>query len=233
LAKISRKELKTDRFALEVGHTFDYVEEHKRQILKYAGLAAAVLAALLAVFFYMRHRESVRQQDLAQAIRALHAPVGEAGNPDSFPTPDAKNKAAAAALNSVIAKYPSSDEAMIARFGLASQAVDVGNLAEAEKLFKQVADSGIERFAPLAQLSLGEICFATGRPAEGEKILRGLIERPSIFVSSEEATVALARQLASTKPTEARKLLEGVASKTSSPTVSRTVVGLIGELFNQ
>jgi hypothetical protein len=44
--------------------------------------------------------------------------------------------------------------------------------------------------------------------AEAEKLLRGLIDKPSDFVSKDEATIALARLIAQSRPEEAKKLLD-------------------------
>jgi len=41
-----------------------------------------------------------------------------------------------------------------------------------------------------------------------EKLLRGLIAKPTEFVSKEHATIALAELLGSSQPAEARKLLK-------------------------
>ena len=44
--------------------------------------------------------------------------------------------------------------------------------------------------------------------AEAEKLLRSLIDDPTILVSKEQATIALAKVVAKKNPAEARKLLE-------------------------
>jgi hypothetical protein len=39
LDRHTRKDLKTDKFAVEVGHTFDYISEHRSQVKRYALIA--------------------------------------------------------------------------------------------------------------------------------------------------------------------------------------------------
>ena len=76
------------------------------------------------------------------------------------------------------------------------------------------------------------------RPAEcrrhaqqGEELLRSLIDNPTVFVSREQATIVLARELARTKPDAARKLLDPL--RTSRSAVSQVALQLYGELFQK
>jgi hypothetical protein len=62
-------------------------------------------------------------------------------------------------------------------------------------------------------LSLAQIYFEEGRGDQGEKILRDLMAHPTIFVSSDQASIALARQMMSKNPAEARKLIQPLLSK--------------------
>src|ERR1051326_5426695 len=87
-------------------------------------------------------------------------------------------------------------------------AADEGKLSDAEKRFTSVADSAGKKYAALAKLSLGQVYFAEGKADAGEKLLRSLIAKPTVFVSKEQASIVLARMLAPTKPAEARKLLD-------------------------
>ncbi|MFB3828731.1 MAG: tetratricopeptide repeat protein [Bryobacteraceae bacterium] len=236
MARITRKDLKTDKFALEVEHTVDFFEEHRREVLRYGAIALAVVLAILALWSWRRHQQAARGEALAQAIQVQEAPISGAAPPPgsgmiTFPTQQAKDQAAQKEFGAVASKYSGSGEGLIAEYYLASIAADQGKIQDAEKRFKQVADSGEDRYASLAKLALARIYFATGRAAEGEKLLRGLIEKPTIFVSKEEAAIALARQLALTKPAEARKLLDPL--RTSRPAVSQVAIQLYSELAQQ
>ena len=75
---------------------------------------------------------------------------------------------------------------------------------------------------------MAQIYGVSGRVPEAEKILRSLMDHPTIFVSKEEATIALARLIGKTKPDEARKLLEPL--RTSRSAVSQMAVTVMGEL---
>ena len=70
---------------------------------------------------------------------------------------------------------------------------------------------------------------AEGKVAEGEKIFRDLIASPTILVSKEQATMALARAIMTTRPDEARKLVEPLRAHPRNQ-VSRNAVSLLGEI---
>src|SRR4029434_6942099 len=116
----------------------------------------------------------------------------------------------------------------VAHYYLGALAVDQGNLAEAEKHFKQASDSGDEKYASLAKLALGDLYYAQGRADQGEKVLRSLMQNPTMFVSKEQATLALPKHLMKTKPEEARKLVEPL--RTQRGEVSKVAIQLYSEM---
>ena len=230
MARITRKELKTDKFALEVGHTVDFFEEHQTEIVRYGAAALAIAAIVVLVVLYRNHQHTVRQEALAKAIDIQEAPVGQGrpGTPIAFPTQDAKDKEAIKAFKDLAAKYSGTDEGYIAEYYLGCIAADEGNLADAGKRFSLVADSAGKKYASLAKLSLGQLYFAEGKPGPGEQTLRYLMDNPTVFVSKDQATIALARMLAPTKPAESRKLLDPLRAKPGP--VSQTAIQAYAEL---
>jgi len=229
VARITRKELKTDKFALEVEHTVTFFEEHRKELVRYGALAAVVVVLILGFVFYQRNQHAAREEALAQAVRIQEAPVGQSINGGlSFATEDAKNQAALKAFTDLQAKYSGSIEGEIAQYYLGAIKADQGKLAEAEKLFLDVSQKGDDKYASLAKLSLGQIYFADGRDAQGEKILRDLMASPTVFVSKEQATITLARYLIPKKPAEARKLLDTLRTKPGP--AGQVALSLIGEL---
>jgi predicted negative regulator of RcsB-dependent stress response len=228
--RITRKELKSDRFALEVEHTFDFVAEHQRQLILYGSIAVAVVLVAVSVFFFMRRQHTVREQALGSAIQVQEAPVGppNPGAVVTFPTEEAKRAAATKAFDDVASKYPGSDEAAVAKYYLGASAADQGKMTDAEKLFQTAAAAGDKNYSSLARFSLAQVYFAEGRTADAEKILRDLMAHPTLFVSKEQATIALAKGIAPTKPAEARKMLEPL--RTMPGAVSQVAINAVAEL---
>jgi predicted negative regulator of RcsB-dependent stress response len=234
VARITRKELKTDKFALEVGQTVTYFEDHRKELLRYAAIAAAVVLLVVGIFVYRSHQRTVRQQDLTIAIQTQEASIGgnSPGSVFNFPTLPEKEKAASKAFAEVASKYSGTEEGTIAVNYLAAIAVDQGKLDEAEKRFKEVADSGNKNIASLAKLSLAQLYFVQNRIKEAEALLRDLIAHPTDFVSKEQATFTLARALAKTNPTEARRLIEPLRTSTT-PIISQEAIALYSQLGSQ
>ena len=224
MARITRKELKSDKFALEVGQTVTFFEEHQKEIARYAVVAATVGLLVIGYGYYQRREHGIRQQALTKAVEVQESPVGPSASGGlSFPTQEAKDREALRVFTDLRNKYSGTDEGEIAEYYVGAVKADQGKLAEAEKSFLEVARKGDEKYASLAKLSLAQVYFAEGRSDAAESTLRELIARPTMFVSKEQATVTLARCLMLKKPAEARKLLDPL----------RNVPGAVGQVALQ
>ncbi len=233
MARITRKELKQDKFALEVEHTAEFFEEHRTEIFRYGAGVVVVLLLIFGYTWYTRSQQTKREQVLSQAIQVQEAPAtGQSPNGGlAFPNQQAKDAEATRVFSDLKNKYPGSAEAEIAQYYLGSIYSDEGKLAEAERAFQEVAQKGDAKFSSLAKLSLAQIYFADGRTAQGESTLRDLMAHPTIFVSKEQAQITLARFLMIRNPAEARKLLEPL--RTAGGSVGQVALTLYGELPTQ
>ena len=232
MARITRKELKTDKFALEVEHTVTFFDEHRQELVRYGGIALGVAVLIAGYSIYAGREHVAREAALAHAIEVQEAGVGgtSATGGLTFPTQEAKDKEAIKVFSDLKNKYSGSMEAEVSQYYLGSILADQGNLAQAEKSFQEAAEKGDARYAPLAKLSLAQIYFSDGRDTQGESILRDLIAHPTVFVSSEQAAITLARYLSVKKPAEARKLLEPLRSQPGS--VGQIALTMLGEMVN-
>lgn len=232
--KLTRKELKKDVFARNVGHTVEYVAEHRRQFIRYGSAALAVVVLLAGYYYYSKRQHTTRQRELAVATRIQDAGVGPSSGRESiltFPTVEEKNKAAKKAFSDLAAHYPGTEEGAIAEYYLGTVAADEGRLDDAVKSLKSAAETGSAEYASLANLSLAQVYYLQGKTADAEKLLRALMAKPTMFVSKEQATITLARILSSSRPDEARKLLEPL--RTQPGAVSRVALSVLGELPKQ
>jgi predicted negative regulator of RcsB-dependent stress response len=228
--RITRKELKSDRFALEVQHSIQVVSDHRQQLIRWGTVAAVVAILVIAVVLYRNHEHAVRQEALHNAEQLQNATIGPQVNEYavSFPTQADRDKAVNKAFTELAAKYPGSDEGLIAEFFLGTNAADQGRLADADKRLKDVADSSTP-YSALAKVSLAQVYAAEGKQADGEKLLQSLIDHPTPLVSKEAATIALAELIESKDPQRARKLLEPLRSSTRSG-VSRVAISALSDL---
>ncbi len=229
--RITRKELKSDRFALEVEHSVDYVNLHRKPFIQWGAIALGVILLLAAIFWYRGYQHSARQEALSAALRVQNASVGSPQNEFalSYPTDAEKKAASNKAFTELAAKYPNSEEGSIAEYYLGAAAADKGDLAQAEKRFKLVVDGGEKAYASLAKLSLAQIYQAQGKLPEAENVLKSVMDQPTVLVSKEEAVIALAHVMATSKPQEARKLLEPLRSSQRSA-ISRAALTALSDI---
>ena len=226
--RLTRKELKTDRFAVEVRHTVSFLTEHRQQVIRYGAVAAVGVVVALGIYLFNRHQKNARHQALEAALRIYQAPIGSP-EPGGYPTPAERDKVVVKSFTELLGRYSSGQEAAVAHYYLGAIAVSQGRYADAEKDLRQAADSGHAAYASLAQLALAEVYAGQGKLADAERLLRGLMDKPTLFVSKEQAAIELARLLGPAKPAEARKLLEPLRTEKRSA-VSRAALTQLAAL---
>lgn len=229
--RLTRKELKSDRFALEVQHSVEYVAEHRRQVVRWAGIGVAVVLLIAGVFVYRNYQRTARQEKLASAMLVMNATIGQAPSEyaPSYPTTADRDKAVKKAFAEIAAQYPGTDEGLLAEFYLGTNAADAGNIDEAAKHYKMVTDEGSGPYASMAKLSLAQIYAAQGKQAEGEKLIQTVIDHPTELVSKDAATIALAKLVAVKDPARARKMLEPLRGSPRSG-ISRGALNALDEM---
>ncbi len=229
--KITRKELKHDKFQEEVQHSIEYVGEHKSQIKLYAGIGVAVIVIIVGIYSYMSSQQAQREAAIKEAIKVQNSAVGTNQSPDImvFKTVEERNKAMVDAWTTLANKYPGTDQGVTAQYYLGINYADMGKLDDAEKAFLVVENKGDKTYAPLGRFALAQIYESRGKLADAEKELRAIADSPSILLSKEQATIALARVIAKTKPDEARKLLEPYRGS-SRAAVSRAALDAFANL---
>jgi predicted negative regulator of RcsB-dependent stress response len=217
-SNLTRKELlKQDKFTVEAEHAVDFFSAHRKEAVRYGGIALAVIVIVAAVFYYRSSQQSVREQILGEAIGLSTAPVGQPaqGGGPTFPTQTAKEDAVTKAFTKLTSDYAGTEEAFVAEYYLAAKALDAGKVDDARKKYQDVVDHANPNYASLAKLSLAQLDFAENRGAEAETILKDLMDHPTDLVSKTQASFAYAKIIAQTKPEEARKIYMQIAGEKS------------------
>lgn len=232
--KVTRHDLKTDQFVEGVGQTVDYVSAHKDMVAKYGAAAVLVIALIAGGFYWRAQKAETRALDLGAAMKirdAVIAPMATPGDTRlAFPSQQEKNNAFRKSLIDIISRHSGSNEAAVAHYLLGVLDADEGKIAGAEKNFQQAASTGDAEYSSLAKWSLQQIFAASGREKQAEDILRGFVSNPTVMVSSEQATIALAQLIWRKQPTEAMKMLEPL-SKSPRQAVARYAASLLGEVM--
>lgn len=228
--KLTRKELKSDKFAQEVQHSVEYVSVHRQQMVRWGAPALAFILIVAGVFYYRNYQHSARQEALHQAMRIQNANVGPSQSEFvvTFPTVEARKTAVLKSWRDLAAKYSGTDEGRIAEFFLGTNAADDGNLPDAEKHFKASIDGG-SAYASLGKLALAQVYSGEGKVKEGAALLQSLIDHPTVLVSKETATLALADLLKTTDLPRAKKLVEPLRTSTRGA-ISRAAITLDSDL---
>jgi predicted negative regulator of RcsB-dependent stress response len=227
----TRKDLKGDKFAEEVFDIFDWASEHKAEVIRYGVIAVAVVVLAVGVVLYRRSQADARQEALTQALQIDDGAVGPGAPPAimHYDTPAEKDAARTKAYTNLATKYSGTQEGAFGSFALASDAIDKGSMAEAEKRFKEVADSGPKEYASLARIALSRVLLAEGKTADAQKLLQELANNPTLTVSKEAATLNLAQVMAKADPAGALKLLDPLRTSPRQP-VSRVAVTEYGNI---
>jgi predicted negative regulator of RcsB-dependent stress response len=229
--KLTRKELKSDKFALEVQHSVEFVSQHRQQMVRWAGPAIAVVLVVIGIFWYRSYQHAARQEALHAAMQIQNGQVGPSQSEYvvTFPTSEARNAAVVKAWGDLSAKYPGSDEGAVAEFFLGTTAADNGNLPDAAKHFKAAIDSGNASYASEAKLALAQVYAAQDKVNDGAQLIQSVIDHPTVLVSKDAAILALADLIKSSDPKRARKLVEPLRTSTRSA-VSKAAISLAGSL---
>jgi predicted negative regulator of RcsB-dependent stress response len=216
--RITRHDLKTDQFAQQVGHIVEEVEAHRSQVVRYGVIAVAALLLVGGAFWFVHSRRQSRDTELAKVMRIWASPIGAPGGGEySFADAAAKDKALSKAANALISDHSGSDQAGAAEYVLAIRAADQGKLDVAERYFRQAVSDGGTEYGSLAKLALADVFVSQGKTADAEKLLKELIDKPTVLVSKEQATISLARvYISKSRPQEARKLLQPMLGQTTS-----------------
>jgi predicted negative regulator of RcsB-dependent stress response len=232
--KLTRKELKSDKFALEVQHSVEYVSQHRQQMIRLGVPAAAVVLIVIGIFWYRNYQHNARQEALQAAMQVQNSSVGPPQSEfvTTFPTTDARKKAVVKSWSDLAAKYPGTDEGEIAEFFLGTNAADDGNLPEAAKHFQAAIDTGNGPYVSAAKVTLAQVYGGQGKVKEAVQLLQSVIDHPTVMVSKDAATLALAEILKTSDPQRAKKLVEPLRTSPRSA-VSKAAINLDAALSGQ
>ncbi len=198
---LTRRELiKRDEFLVGANETWEFLQEHSRQIL--IGIGSVVVAALAAwgVYWYIQNRDVVSNRDISNAIQLYNSPLITdqqttplGPNQRVFATAQEKYSTAEKEFGRLSRKYSGRLIGETATYYDAMCKFHLGDLAgatqELEGITKGSSDNDI---SALAKLSLAQIYEQQNNSAEVVKLLQQLIDHPTVTVPKVTAMMALA-----------------------------------------
>lgn len=208
--KTTRKHLKEDRFAEEVGHSVEYVSSHRNQFLLWGAAAVALVVGVGSYLAYARSQSREARQALTEALELFHGAVEtqERVGMITFATNVERYTRTTEALEKVMTGYSGREEAVEAEYYLALIELQQGKNDEAVKRLEALLPRAGDKIAPVARLTLADEHARAGRVEQATKEYQYLIDHPGSVVPKARAQFGLAAALKDSKPEEAKKLFQ-------------------------
>jgi len=129
----------------------------------------------------------------AQIVPAPTVP-GATQQAGTYPTEQARNDAAVAAYQKVIAEYPNHAAGLAARYHLAGLMLSMGKAAEATKGFTEVAaNAGSSLYGPMAKMGQAQALAAENKFEDAIKVLTELSGQRDSALPMDGVLMELAR----------------------------------------
>ncbi len=197
---LTRRELvKQDEFLVGVTGTWDYLQEHAREILIGVGMIVVVLGAVFGISWYMQHRQVVSNEEISNALQIFNSPLitdrqqtALGPNQRVFATAQEKYSRAEQEFSRLSRKY-SGQIAETATYYDALCKFQLGDSAGAIRQLEGITKSSSQGdITALARLALAEIYGTQKNTAQVAALLQQLIDHPTVSVPKVTAMMTLA-----------------------------------------
>jgi predicted negative regulator of RcsB-dependent stress response len=221
---ISRKELKQDRIHDAIEHSAEAVYSHK-QVALVVVLVVGVIAAGYGVWsVYIDRRTASASAAFDTAMKAYTGHVGAADPAEpgeaSYSDEAARSNDAEAKFTAVADKYPNTSPGRLARYYAALCLEDLDRQNQALEQLKRITSGSDKELASMAEYQTAVIYERTGKTDDAVKILRGLADKPSVFVPRPLALLELGGALRQTNPKEAANIYQQVKKEYPESAIS-------------
>jgi tetratricopeptide (TPR) repeat protein len=214
VARLTRHELKQDELRTTYEQFEQWAKTHYKEIATVVGLLVVVVGLAAGLKFHTDRQEAAANAELGAALRTFRAYVG-AANPETlgpqgetYSTAQEKYRKALGQFTEVVAKFPRTKAAAIARYHVGLCQAQLGDQAAASKTLQEASRGSDRSIASLAQLALAGELTRSGRLAEAVKVYQDLADHPTSTVPRSTALLALADAYRSTQPAKAREIYE-------------------------
>lgn len=198
---LSRHELvKQDEFLVTVTGTWEYLQEHAREILLGIGTVAVVVVAVFGITWFMRNRQQVSNEDISNAIQLYNSPLVTdrqrtplGPNQRIFATAQEKYTKAEQEFARLNRKYSGKVIGETASYYDAMCKYHLGDTSAAvQQLEALTKTSENVEIGALAKFALAQIYCAQKNTAQVTGLLQQLIDHPTTTVPKVTSMMALA-----------------------------------------
>ncbi len=211
-----RHQLKQDGFSKVAGQTVHWTVEHQSKLV-IAAIVVAVAALIgFGGWYYMNSQDEKASLELGSATRVLEQPIRPAGVPaqpgyPSFASATERATEARKLFQAVVAKYPHTRSADMARYFVGLTSSQVGDNAAAESNLQEVAKSSNKDLAALSKFALASVFRAENKDSQAVDLYKQLIDKPSTTVNKITAQLELAQFYENRqKPDEAKHIYDQI-----------------------
>lgn len=212
MAKLTRKQLKKNRFVEEVGEAVGIFTTHRNLII---GIAVGVLVLVVAgagFYRYQQERDTEARLALQEALSNYYGQVSLNPMPGrvTFATTIAKDTAIRESLTKVADDFAGRLEGEVARLHLALYEVSDGDLEKGKTMLEGILDHRNREVAALARKSLADELLREGKNEEALTHYQHLVDNPTDMLPRER--VELFGMYDALVATDEQKALELVKS---------------------
>jgi predicted negative regulator of RcsB-dependent stress response len=212
LAHISRKELKKDEVRETFAHGAQAVLSHQQLTTTLLAVALVIALGIFGWRLYSERQNVKASAGFDAAMQSFNGRVIAAGQPPAEPgevtyaNDDAKYADAANKFSQVAAKYPHTDDGMIAKYFAAVSYEHIKKDDDAKRLLQQLSDDGNANFAAMGRYELAQLDDRTGQGDAAVKLYQQLIDKPTVLVPKSVVMLSLAEHYSQSDPNQAAKL---------------------------
>ncbi|MDA1315635.1 MAG: tetratricopeptide repeat protein [Acidobacteria bacterium] len=216
MAKLTRKQLKKDRFVEEVGEAVGFFTTHRNSII--AAAVAVVLLVVGGIGFY-RYRVDQNEQARLAFQAAMDNYYGEVSLNNmpgriTFATSIEKEMKTEESLKTVAEQYSGRFEGQNARLHLALYELRDGDPDEGQKMLEAVIDGSGAEVSGMARKALADHLQLVGKNEEAIKHYQYLVDHPTEMLPKARVELfGLYDALMATDEQKALELVKGVEER--------------------
>lgn len=216
MAKLTRKQLRKDRFVEEVGEAVGFFTTHRNSLV---GASVAILLAILGgIGFYHYRQEQANEARLAlqEAIGNYYGEVSlnEVPGRITFATSIEKEMKIEESLNKVVEEYGGRFEGQVARLHLALAELQDGDPEEGKKMLEALIDDNGDEASGMARKALADQLQREGKNEEAIEYYQYLIDNPTDMLPKERVELfGMYDALLATDEQQALELVKAVEER--------------------
>jgi predicted negative regulator of RcsB-dependent stress response len=216
VAKLTRKQLKKDRFVEEVGEAVGIFTTHRNLII---GIAVGVLVLVVAgaaFYRYQQEQDTEARLALQEALGNYYGQVSLNRIPGrvTFATTIAKDEAIRESLTKVSEDFAGRLEGEVARLHLALYEVSDGDLDKGKTMLEGLLDHRNDEVAALARKALADQLQREGKNEEAVPHYQHLVDNPTDMMPRERVELfGLYDALLATDEQKALELVKSIEER--------------------